>query len=310
MLAVRSQPYRSQLVSCCKRRQFIRLSAWLAVALAARSSIVAHRPAAADIDLRHGYASGDGVRLYYVRAGEGPLMLFLHGFPDDWTLYRPYLLAFRQDRLAVAANLRGVRPSDQPDEVDAYAMPRLLGDLHGLLDHFGRERCILVANDWGAYIAWVFASAYPGRVERLVIMNGAHPALLLRDYRSSPAQIAASQYERHLASAPAPYPAYVLADPVKVPASIEDAADLPAPNLAEAFFEDVAKPPATTSLVVEVPTLVIWGMKDPYQLPGLLEDLDTYVPDLTLLRIEDAGHYPMQSHTEEVSRAIRAFVQF
>jgi pimeloyl-ACP methyl ester carboxylesterase len=51
-------------------------------------------------------------------------------------------------------------------------------------------------------------------------------------------------------------------------------------------------------------------MKDSYQLPGLLQNLDTYVPDLTLLRIEDAGHYPMQSHTEEVSRAIRAFVQF
>ena len=277
--------------------------------LAARLSILAHRPAAAETNLQHGYAAGDGIRLYYVRAGEGPLMLFLHGFPDDWTLYRPYLLEFRQDHLAVAPNLRGVRPSDQPEEVEAYAMPHLLGDLHSLLDHFGSERCILVANDWGAYIAWVFASAYPDRVKRLVIMNGPHPMLLLRDYRSSPAQIAASQYERDLESEPAPYPAYVLADPIKVPASIEEAADLPTPNLAEAFFKDVTKPPVTTSLVVKVPTLVIWGMKDPYQLPMLLEDLGAYVPDLTLLRIEDAGHYPMQSHAEEVIRAIRGFIQ-
>jgi epoxide hydrolase 4 len=293
----------------CKRRRFIQLSASLGVELAVRLSTVARQAEAAEINLQPGYAAAEGIRLYYVRAGEGPLMLFLHGFPDDWTLYRPYLLEFRQDHLAVAPNLRGVRPSDQPEEVEAYAMSHLLGDLHSLLDHFGRERCILVANDWGAYIAWVFASAYPDRVERLVIMNGAHPMLLLRDYRSSPAQIAASQYERHLGSAPAPYPAYVLADPIKVPASIEEAADLPTPNPAEAFFKNVAKPPVTTSLVVKVPTLVIWGMKDSYQLPGLLEDLGVYVPDLTLLRIEEAGHYPMQSHAEEVIRAIRGFIQ-
>lgn len=187
-------------------------------------------------------------------------------------------------------------------------MPRLLGDLHGLLDHVGRERGILVANDWGAYIAWVFASAYPNRVERLVIMNGAHPAVLLRDYRNSPAQIAASQYERHLGSEPA-YPAYVQADPVKVPASIGAAADQPVPNLAEEFFHGVAHRPVSTSLMVEVPTLVIWGMKDPSQLPGLLDGLDAYVTDLTLLRVEDAGHYPMRTHREEVTQAIRRFLK-
>ena len=66
-----------------------------------------------------------------------------------------------RDHLVVAPNLRGYPPSDAPDDVDAYAMPRLLGDLHGLLDHLGRERCILVGNDWGGYVAWVFASAYP-----------------------------------------------------------------------------------------------------------------------------------------------------
>jgi len=53
------------------------------------------------------------------------------------------------DHLVVAPNLRGYPPSDAPDSVEAYTMPRLLEDLHGLLDHLGRERCILVGNDWG-----------------------------------------------------------------------------------------------------------------------------------------------------------------
>ena len=291
------------------RRRFHRLSARLGLALLAGWSLGAQRSAAKAIELQDGYAPGEGVRLYCVRAGAGPLMAFLHGFPETWSLYRPYLGEFGRDHLAVAPNLRGVAPSERPAEVEAYAMPRLLGDLHGLLDHLGRQSCTLVANDWGAYIAWVFASAYPDRVERLVIMNGGHPALLLRDYRSSAAQIAASQYERDAAAEPAPYPAYIEADPIKVPASLEDAAGLPAPDLAAAFFAGAKRPPASTALVVEVPTLVIWGMQDPYQLPGLLAGLDAYVRDLTLLRLADAGHYPMQTHRTEVTRAIRRFLR-
>jgi pimeloyl-ACP methyl ester carboxylesterase len=61
--------------------------------------------------------------------------------------------------------------------------------------------------------------------------------------------------------------------------------------------------------VIEVPTLVIWGMQDPSQLEGLLNGLEAYVADLTLLRLQDAGHYPMQTHAEEVVGAIRQFLQ-
>ena len=142
------------------------------------------------------YAKGDGVRLYFVRAGDGPLMVCLHGHPDNWSLYEAQLGEFKRDHLVVAPNLRGYPLSDAPASVEAYAMPRLLGDLHGLLDHLGRERCILVGNDWGGYIAWVFASAYPARVERLVILNAPHPSIFLREVRNNPDQIKASQYER------------------------------------------------------------------------------------------------------------------
>ena len=266
---------------------------------------------AAAPDRTEGYADGDGARLFYVRAGNGPLMLFLHGAPDDWSLYQAQLQEFSRDHLAVAANLRGFPPSDVPKAVEAYAMPRLLGDIGALLTHFGRDRCVLIGNDWGGYFAWVFASAYPGHVERLVILNAPHPAIHLREVRSNLAQNEASQYERDHNAARPPYPPwynFYRADPIKVPPSVSEAASLAIPDLAARFFAGVAEPPATTSLRVDVPTLVLWGMQDPVLLPGQLIHLDDYAPQAQIVRIADAGHYPMRSHPDLVNHVIRDFL--
>jgi epoxide hydrolase 4 len=293
------------------RRHLFTMGARFSLATLASASIWPYA-AASQSDLEEGYADGDGVKLYFVRGGEGELILFLHGAPDSWTLYASQLAEFSRDHMVVAPNLRGFLPSDQPTAVDAYAMPRLLGDVHALLRHFGRERCILVGNDWGGYIAWVFASAYPRRVERLVVLNAPHPSIFLREIRSSAAQIQVSQYEREYYSAVAPYPPwynYYRADPIKVPASIAEAAQTEMPDLAARFFAGVTEPPATTSLRVDVPTLVLWGMQDPVCLPGQLDKLHDFAPNATVVRIEDAGHLPMRSHRVLVNRAIRDFLQ-
>jgi pimeloyl-ACP methyl ester carboxylesterase len=292
------------------RRRF--LSAGLSAVTAPSQFASAWAQTATGYGFSEGHAIGDVARLYFVRSGEGPLMLFLHGHPDSWSLYEPQIREFSQDHLVIAPNLRGYPPSDSPDSVEAYTMPRLLGDLHGLLDHLGRERCILVGNDWGGYIAWVFASAYPGRVERLIILNATHPAIFLREVRTNPAQIEASQYERELRAAAPPYPAwynYYRADPIIVPASLADSAAMETPNLSAHFFASVGRPPATTSLRLSAPTLVIWGLSDPAMLPGLLHGLEEYAQDLTVVQIDDAGHYPMRSHAGTVNRAIREFVR-
>ena len=302
---------RPVVLSSVNRRHLVALGAKLSLATFA-SAAIWPRSGASQSGLMEGYANGDAARLFFVQGGEGPLMLFLHGLPDNWALYRSQLAEFSRDHMVVAPNLRGFPPSDRPEAVEAYAMPRSLGDVHALLRHFGRERCILVGNDWGGYIAWVFASAYPNRVERLIILNAPHPAIFLHEVRNNAAQIQASQYECGKNSAPAPYSPYynyTRADPIKVPCSVSDAANTEMPDLAAAFFADVAEPPATTSLRVDIPTLVLWGIKDPALLPGQLDGLHEYAPNATVVRIEDAGHYPMQSHPMLVNRAIRDFLR-
>jgi pimeloyl-ACP methyl ester carboxylesterase len=81
------------------------------------------------------------------------------------------------------------------------------------------------------------------------------------------------------------------------------------PDLAEEFFAGVAEPPATASLRVDVPTLVLWAMQDRSLQPGQLDRLDDYATNMIVMRIDDAGHYPMRSHPELVNRAIRDFVR-
>jgi pimeloyl-ACP methyl ester carboxylesterase len=303
---------RSALGPFVDRRRLLVSGGSLSIAAVA-SAAIWPSSAAGQSGLVEGYVNGDdGARLYFVQGGEGPLMLFLHGLPDSWAIYRNQLAEFGRDHMVAAPNLRGFAPSDQPEAVEAYAMPRSLGDVLALLRHFGRERCILVGNDWGGYVAWVFASAYPDRVERLIILNAPHPSIFLREVRNNAAQIKASQYERGKNSAPAPYPPYynyTRADPIKVPPSLADAALMEMPDLAAAFFADVAEPPVTRSLQVDVPTLVLWGMKDPACLPGQLDNLQDYAPNATVIRIEDAGHRPMLSHAMLVNRAMRDFLQ-
>ena len=81
------------------------------------------------------------------------------------------------------------------------------------------------------------------------------------------------------------------------------------PDLSAHFFAGVVRPPAVTSLRLSVPTLVIWGLSDPTLLSGLLDGLEEQVHDLTLVRINEAGHYPMRSHPALVNLAIRNFVR-
>ena len=103
------------------------------------------QPAAQTVDT--GFAALRDARLFYAKAGAGPLMLLLHGAPDDWSLYAAQLREFAVDHLVVAPNLRGFPPSDAPGDVAAYTASRLLDDIHGLLDHFGRERAAAARND-------------------------------------------------------------------------------------------------------------------------------------------------------------------
>lgn len=290
--------------------------------------------------MEHHYADLDGIRLHYVDAGEGPLMLFVHGFPEFWYAWKNQLEEFSRDHHAVALDMRGHNLSDKPADVKAYRPKHLVADLRNLIDHLGGRPCIVVAHDWGGAAAWNLAAAHPEYIEKLVIINSPHPVTFARELRDNPAQVEASRYMLWLRQKGA---AERLAEndcarlAAMLSKSTTDAAWL-TEDLLTRYRDAWSQPgaldcslnyyrasplhPATpeepgaagleldpTQFVVRVPTLVIWGERDTALLPGLLDGLDELVTDLTVKRIPDGSHWVIHEHPAEVNRMIREFIE-
>jgi pimeloyl-ACP methyl ester carboxylesterase len=140
------------------------------------------------------FASVNGIRLHYVEAGTGPLVLLLHGFPEFWGSWRHQIPALADAGFRVLApDLRGYNLSSKPAGVESYRVAELVGDVVGLIRHAGEERATVVGHDWGGAIAWATAMRRGERIHRLIILNAPHPAAYLRELRR-PGQLLRSWY--------------------------------------------------------------------------------------------------------------------
>jgi pimeloyl-ACP methyl ester carboxylesterase len=292
------------------------------------------------VNLQHHYVDFDDVRLHYVDAGDGPLILFIHGFPEFWYAWQHQLEAFSRDHHAVALDMRGHNLSGKPADTKAYRLKHLVADLRRLIDHLGGQPCIVVAHDWGGAAAWNLAAEHAEYIEKLVIINSPHPVMFARELRDSPAQQDASRYMLWLRKAGAAEK-LLENDCARLAAMFTQSTADPrwlTPELLERYREAWTQPgaldaslnfyrasplhPATPEepgasgihlkpedFTVRVPTLVIWGERDTALLPSLLDGLGTMVPRLTLKRISDASHWVVHERPEKVNLLIREFVE-
>src|SRR6266545_6921732 len=123
--------------------------------------------------VQHEYAQVNGIRLHYVTAGSGALLLFLHCFPDFLYLLKDQIAHFSQSYRVVAPDLRGYNLSEKPKDPAQYRLPTIVEDIRALLDHLGQQPIILVGHDWGSAMAWEFAARYPAYVAKLIIFSTA-----------------------------------------------------------------------------------------------------------------------------------------
>ncbi|GFQ04119.1 bifunctional epoxide hydrolase 2 [Phtheirospermum japonicum] len=122
--------------------------------------------------IQHKNIHTNGINIHVAEIGNGPAVLFLHGFPELWYTWRHQMLSLSaRGYRAIAPDLRGYGDSDAPPCASSYTAFHIIGDLVGLLDALGLDRVFLVGHDWGAVIAWYFCLIRPDRIRALVNMS-------------------------------------------------------------------------------------------------------------------------------------------
>jgi pimeloyl-ACP methyl ester carboxylesterase len=114
--------------------------------------------------MKHSHIGANGLRLHTVEVGEGPAVLFCHGFPDTWRGWRSQMEAIAaQGFRAISLDMRGYGESSAPEDPLAYTPLHTVGDLVALLDTLALPSVTIVGHDFGATVAWNAAMMRPDR---------------------------------------------------------------------------------------------------------------------------------------------------
>ena len=268
-----------------------------------------------------------------------PAVMFLHGFPESHRTWRAIAPKLADRFYCVMPDQLGFAGSDRPQDPDDYGSDKLIADMFEVADALGLEQFALVGHDWGGAISWAAALKEPQRLSRLAIINAPHPFIFQKSLIEDAAQREASQYitafrtpgfekavermgydaffeksfSRHvdLATIPETEKQQYLADwaqPGGLTAMLNwyrgsklivppPGVTIPLPSLLSHAFPKI-----------NVPTLVIWGMRDAALLPIQLDGLDDLIDDLRIVRLPNAGHFAPWEAPAAVVDALEPFL--
>jgi pimeloyl-ACP methyl ester carboxylesterase len=123
-------------------------------------------------EFTHRFVQTNRIKLHYVEAGEGPLVLLCHGFPESWYSWRHQIRALADAGFhAVAPDMRGYGQSDRPQEVEAYDVFQLTGDVVGLINALGGAPAVIAGHDWGAWVTQYAALLRPDLFLAVILLS-------------------------------------------------------------------------------------------------------------------------------------------
>ena len=278
---------------------------------------------------QHLYLKVNDTTIHAVSLGpeRGPLLLFIHGFPQFWYSWKDQMAVFsKRGYRCVAIDMRGYGDSEKPEGSDNFSLLQLTADVDGVIKALGFQRAAgVVAHDWGAIVAYAFAARFPGSLEKLIIMNGPHPVAFTKQIYIFP-QIIKSCYVFFFQLPFLPELVFSHADFMllntvftgysgKQVVSKEDL---------ELYKYSLSKPGAITSAInyyrslvqsslrwvgkIQVPTLVIWGLDDEFLNPSINDELDNYIEKYSVKTINQCSHWTCCEHPEEVHQLMTEFL--
>ena len=301
--------------------------------------------------IEHHSISCAGIKIHYAESKpaftsdneHAPTLVFFHGFPEFWQTWEEQFNYFSDRFRVIAPDLPGYNLSDKPRDPAFYKVPNLIKVMSDFLQVVSPiEPVTLVAHDWGGAIAWPLAAFQPQLLERLVIINAAHPSTFTRELAHNHRQrqnsgyihdliaydgverVSADDFRflkdmvfRNIAGDPlsperkAQYER-AWAQPGALDAMLSYYRAMPQLGEREPLDGPVGKPLdlQIPNIRIDVPTLVLWGEQDPAFVPEVLDGLETYVKDLRVIRYPDQTHWLHHEQPGQVSKEIERFIEF
>ncbi len=281
------------------------------------------------------FVAANGLEFEVLACGSGDtLALCLHGFPEVALSWKSQMLALAKAGFRVwAPNQRGYGQSARPARVGDYAIEHLMTDVAGLIDASGAKRVVLLGHDWGALVAWCFATRQTRPLERLVIINVPHPVCFARALRQRWGQRLRSWYAGFF-QVPR-LPEWLLsrrgAKPVVNMLLRTSTAPKTFPrDLLEATRANAAQPGALKAMIdwyraflgggglrrqlrlgfppIRIPVLMLWGEKDTALAKYTTDGTAEFAPDLDLRFLPGVSHWVQQDATEICNEALLDFL--
>lgn len=274
-------------------------------------------------------ANGLRFRTLVDGAADGDAVILLHGFPEGAESWSRQVAALaRAGALAIAPDMRGYGQTDAPSRVEDYTLEALVADVAELIKSFGRTDAHVVGHDWGAIVAWHFASAHPEMTRSLTVLSVGHPAAVAAATKADKDQQDRSRYiDLFLMEGKAER---VLADDdyrrLRAMFKLGPNPDAVPRAAVEVFVKSVSRPGRLTASLnyyranlgpnrwtsmrrrdvdVKAPTVLLWGDQDPALGRLQAESTAAYVQsDYRLQVLEGAGHWLQFERPEEVSQTL------
>jgi 3-oxoadipate enol-lactonase len=253
-----------------------------------------------------------GVNLAVEVRGDGPAILFVHGYPFDHSIWRDQIDSLEGYR-RIAPDLRGMGQSDAPDL--GYGMPIYAADLAALLDTLGVEDVVLCGLSMGGYVAFEFLRTWRQRVRGLVLMSTRAEAdsAEARRARDAAAALARERGSSAVAESMLPKvlsPATIAGQPHVAERVRELMAGTPVPGIvgALAAMRDRAGSESLLPTLSDLPTLVLVGEADSIVAPDQARAMAQLIPGARLSIIPGAGHLPPVEQPAATTEALREFL--